>query len=393
MAVLVDGAGIGLSANRAFLLRALGDGDAATAGWSFTDLLRSDGDLIRLAREPATADPLRLIQIPLGDSDTSSATLFLLIDEHRDLARQKEDQSLATVHLHALLRMLPLGLALAERDGRILFMNEPFVRAAGLSAEAAVIYPSDLVIEDDKAAVSDSVRRFASGRGSASDLAIRLKDRPEENVTLTIAAARGLGDAAVLLSLKDNTEELRLRRQVAQAMKMQAVGQLAGGVAHDFNNILTAIIGHCDLMAMRHMPGDSDYDDIQQIKHNSNRAAALTRQLLAFSRQQTLRPQILQLPDVISEISNLLKRLLGETVTLNVTHGRNLGAVRADPGQLEQVIVNLAVNARDAMIDGGTLTIQTYALSTADVKQLGIEIMPVIEYTALSVTDTGTGIP
>jgi two-component system cell cycle sensor histidine kinase/response regulator CckA len=104
-----------------------------------------------------------------------------------------------------------------------------------------------------------------------------------------------------VLSLKDDNEEGRLKRQVAQATKMQAVGQLAGGVAHDFNNILTAIIGHCDLMLMRHTPGDSDYDDIQQIKSNSNRAASLTRQLLAFSRQQTLRPQVIQLPDIVSE--------------------------------------------------------------------------------------------
>ncbi|MDB5662316.1 MAG: multi-sensor hybrid histidine kinase, partial [Sphingomonas bacterium] len=179
----------------------------------------------------------------------------------------------------------------------------------------------------------------------------------------------------------------------AQATKMQAVGQLAVGVAHDVNNILTAIIGHCDLMMMRHTPGDSDYDDVQQIKHNSNRAAGLTRQLLAFSRQQTLRPQVLQLPDVVSETSNLLKRLLDESVTLVVKHGRNLGAVRADPGQLEQVIVNLAVNARDAMPDGGTLTIQTYGVSAEEVRALASEILPAGEYTALSVTDTGTGIP
>ena len=157
----------------------------------------------------------------------------------------------------------------------------------------------------------------------------------------------------MLLLLKDNSEEAKLKRQVAQATKMQVVGQLAGGVAHDFNNILTAIIGHCDLMLMRHTPGDSDYDDIQQIKSNSNRAAGLTRQLLAFSRQQTLRPQVLQLPDVVSEVSHLLKRLLGETVELVVKHGRSLGPIRADPGQLEQVIINLAVNARDAMAAEG----------------------------------------
>src|SRR3954453_9026899 len=226
-------------------------------------------------------------------------------------------------------------------------------------------------------------------------LAVRLKSRPDEPIALSIAGARGLGEAAVLLSLKDNAEESRLKRQVAQATKMQAVGQLAGGVAHDFNNILTAIIGHCDLMLMRHTPGDSDYDDIQQIKSNSNRAAGLTRQLLAFSRQQTLRPQVLQLPDVVSEVSHLLKRLLGETVELVVKHGRNLGPIRADPGQLEQVIVNLAVNARDAMAakGGGALTIQTYAVKADQVAELGSDILPIADYSALSVTDTGTGIP
>jgi two-component system cell cycle sensor histidine kinase/response regulator CckA len=200
----------------------------------------------------------------------------------------------------------------------------------------------------------------------------------------------------VLLSLKDNSEEERLKREIAQATKMQAVGQLAGGVAHDFNNILTAILGTCDLMLMRHTPGDSDYDDIQQIRSNSNRAANLTRQLLAFSRQQTLRPQVLQLPDVVSEVSHLLTRLLGERVKLEVKHGRGLGPVRADPGQLEQVIINLAVNARDAMTAkdraGGTLTLQTFAVAAEDVRRMSSDVLPVGDYTALKVTDTGTGI-
>ena len=256
------------------------------------------------------------------------------------------------------------------------------------------VYPGDLVVKEDKAAVADAVRRNARGPAMSGDLAIRLVRQPAEPVALTIAGLRGLGDAAVLLLLKDNSEEAKLKRQVAQATKMQVVGQLAGGVAHDFNNILTAIIGHCDLMLMRHTPGDSDYDDIQQIKSNSNRAAGLTRQLLAFSRQQTLRPQVLQLPDVVSEVSHLLKRLLGETVELVVKHGRSLGPVRADPGQLEQVIVNLAVNARDAMAEkgGGTLTIQTYSVKANQVAELGSDILPIADYSALSVTDTGVGI-
>ena len=220
--------------------------------------------------------------------------------------------------------MLPLGLALIDRDGRFLFQNEAFLRAAGMAEAEHAVYPSDLVVKEDKAAVSDAVRRFAASKPSSGPPVMGrccpatsrcgCVTGPEEPVSLTVASARGLGEAAVLLSLKDSGEEGRLKRQVAQATKMQAVGQLAGGVAHDFNNILTAILGHCDLMLMRHTPGDSDYDDIQQIRHNANRAAGLTRQLLAFSRQQTLRPQVLQLPDVVSEVSNLLRRLLGETI-------------------------------------------------------------------------------
>ena len=294
--------------------------------------------------------------------------------------------------------MMPFGMALVDRDGRFLQMNDSFLRAAGVNSVAPPLYPGDLVVREDKAAVADAIRKFANGATHSADMAVRLKDHPDEPVALTIAGARGLGDAAVLLSLKDNSEESRLKREVAQATKMQAVGQLAGGVAHDFNNILTAIIGHCDLMLMRHSPGDSDYDDIQQVRTNSNRAASLTRQLLAFSRQQTLRPQILQLPDVVSEVSNLLKRLMGENVRLDMTHGRNLGPVRADPGQLEQVVVNLAVNARDAIVSanargGGVLTITTRAVPASEVREMASDILPVADYTALIVQDTGTGIP
>jgi two-component system cell cycle sensor histidine kinase/response regulator CckA len=185
---------------------------------------------------------------------------------------------------------------------------------------------------------------------------------------------------------------VRPSEQDGHAERMQAIGQLAGGVAHDFNNVLTAILGQCDLMLMRHAPGDIDYDDIQQIKNNANRAAALTRQLLAFSRQQTLRPQVLQLPDIVAEISNLLARLVGEKIDLIVKHGRDLGPIWADPGQLEQVIVNLAVNARDAMPDGGKLIIQTYAVTAAEVRASGNKFLPIADYTALSVTDSGAGI-
>ena len=387
MIALIGGEGRVRAANRVLTLRATGRAEAPILGRDFVTLLQSASDgSIRFALDGLKGLPLRLLQIPLDAAREDAERLIVLIDDEGGGGTGTD------VPLQMLLSMLPLGLALADRDGRFLYLNEAFVRAAGLGPDANPVYPGDLVIREDKAAVGDAVRRFANGQAVSGDIAVRLTDRPDDPVALTIAGARGLGEAAVLLSLKDNTEESKLQRQVAQATKMQAVGQLAGGVAHDFNNILTGILGHCDLMLMRHTPGDSDYDDIQQIRNNSNRAAGLTRQLLAFSRQQTLRPQVLQLPDVVSEVSNLLQRLLGETVDLVINHGRALGAVRADPGQLEQVIVNLVVNARDAMPRGGRVTLRTYRITAAEVRKLGSDILPIADYTALSVTDTGTGI-
>ena len=390
LAAVVDPQGILIAANEPFLERALRP--AQQVGQvRFGDLVETgDNDTISLIAEGENGSELRAIHVPADPSqDAGGAGTFLLLD--RNAAASAAQSS----NLQALLDVLPVGLALVDRDGRFLTMNQAFRQAAGIKGAALPVYPGDLVVKEDKAAVADTVRRNARGPAMSGDLAVRLTAQSSEPVALTIAGLRGLGDAAVLLLLKDNSEEAKLKRQVAQATKMQVVGQLAGGVAHDFNNILTAIIGHCDLMLMRHTPGDSDYDDIQQIKSNSNRAAGLTRQLLAFSRQQTLRPQVLQLPDVVSEVSHLLKRLLGETVELIVKHGRNLGPVRADPGQLEQVIVNLAVNARDALAEmkGGTLTIQTYSVKADQVAELGSDILPIADYSALSVTDTGCGIP
>ncbi len=388
LAALVDGEGRLLSWNALFEARALG-GQEKREGVRLGDLVQAEEEdgQFHLVAEGDLGRPLRAVHVPLDPPAPSDHANFYLFDSPDTLPLSSSQ------YLQAMLDILPIGLALVDRDGRFLTMNDAFRQAAGLKGSKAV-YPGDLVVKEDKAAVADAVRRNARGPAMSGDLAVRLTRSPKEPVALTIAGLRGLGDAAVLLLLKDNSEEAKLKRQVAQATKMQAVGQLAGGVAHDFNNILTAIIGHCDLMLMRHTPGDSDYDDIQQIKSNSNRAAGLTRQLLAFSRQQTLRPQILQLTDVVAEVSHLLKRLLGETVKLVVKHGRNLGSVRADPGQLEQVIVNLAVNARDAMASkgGGTLTIQTYAVRANQVAELGSDILPIADYAAISVTDTGCGI-
>src|SRR5260370_22392432 len=162
-----------------------------------------------------------------------------------------------------------------------------------------------------------------------------------------------------MLHFIDVSEQKNLETQFAQSQKMQAVGQLAGGVAHDFNNLLTAMIGFCDLLLLRFRPGDPSFADIMQIKQNANRAANLVRQLLAFSRQQTLQPRVLNITDVLAELPHLLRRLIGENIELKVGHGPDLGLVKVDQGQLEQVIINLAVNARDATPGAGPLSIRT----------------------------------
>lgn len=198
----------------------------------------------------------------------------------------------------------------------------------------------------------------------------------------------------VIIYLIDITEQKNLELQFSQSQKMQAVGQLAGGVAHDFNNLLTAITGFCDLLLVKHGPGDQSFSDIIQIKQNANRAANLVRQLLAFSRQQTLRPKVLIMTDVVAELSNLLRRLIGSNIELKMNHGRNIEPVRVDQGQLEQVIINLCVNARDAMPDGGKLEIRTGNISLEDSLKVTKKhkIFPKGEYVLLEVIDNGTGI-
>ena len=408
---LVAPDGIVLANSPGLAERSEGRADISLAGKEFVRLLRTDDrERIFFAREGQQGTPQTLVHVPLeepgapplSEPDQTPSIMFL-IDSAVGLGGGWESSGKTAVpQLEALLSALPLGLALTNRDGRFLFANKAFLRAVERDQGGLPQYPSDLVVREDKGPFADTVRRFARGATASGDIAVRLANDREEPVSIGLAGVRGLGDAAVLLSLSDSTEEKRLRRQVAQATKMQAVGQLAGGVAHDFNNVLTAIIGYCDLMLLRHTPGDSDYDDIQQIRANSNRAASLTRQLLAFSRQQTLRPVVLQLPDVVSEVSQLLKRLMGDKVEFSIRHDRELGPVRADPQQLEQVIINLAVNARDAMQAHGTrtggewkgrLTLATRRVSARDVRKLGVDIMPADDYTVLIVQDTGGGIP
>ncbi len=391
MVALVSATGTIRAANAAFALRAVGRADARVEGQDFASFLRVDPQgLIRFAREQAGAGatPLRLVEIAFERADPAAPLLLLLFDEDGGPA----ERGIAHDYVENLLAALPVGMAMVDRDGRIAFFNAAFARAAGIDSSRPPSYPGDLVVAEDKSALADAVRRHGGARASSGELTVRLLARAEEQVVIGLTGVRGMGEANVLLTLAEAEGDAQLRTQMAQATKMQAVGQLAGGIAHDFNNILTGIIGNCDLMLTRHSAGDSDYDDIQQVRSNANRAANLTRQLLAFSRQQTLRPQIVNLSDIVSDVSHLLERLIGDRVQLQVDHGRGLSPVRADPGQLEQVIMNLAVNAGDAMPHGGQLTIATRPVEQAEVRRLARAGMPVEDYSLLTVADTGSGI-
>jgi len=215
----------------------------------------------------------------------------------------------------------------------------------------------------------------------------------ETFVQVTLARPPSNGAAELIAVLNDATELKTLEAQFVQSQKMQAIGQLAGGVAHDFNNLLTAISGHCDLLLLRHAPDDPDYADLVQINQNANRAASLVGQLLAFSRKQTLRLERIDLRDTLGELTHLLNRLVGERVSLTLAHDPDLAPIRADKRQLEQVIMNLVVNARDAMPEGGEIRIETERRRFEDDFRRDRAVVPAGDYALVRVADQGVGIP
>jgi two-component system, cell cycle sensor histidine kinase and response regulator CckA len=301
----------------------------------------------------------------------------------------------------------PVGIALLDRFGRLEEANRAVGELFGSGPE--ILKGRELVgllNEEDRDRIAAKLAAAADGRAVPEPVEVRPRRPSDRTMMLYLSrlddtdisssadpileADRSTG---LTLHFIDVTEQKNLEIQFAQSQKMQAVGQLAGGVAHDFNNLLTAMIGFCDLLLLRSPPGDPSFADIMQIKQNANRAANLVRQLLAFSRQQTLQPRVVNITDVLYELRHLLERLIGENIKLDVVHGRDLGLAKVDQGQLEQVIINLAVNARDAMPAGGTLSIRTANINQDQELWRGHELMPAGEYVLIEVADTGVGIP
>lgn len=241
--------------------------------------------------------------------------------------------------------------------------------------------------------LSDWLRDVAVGKMVNHTEFLRLTRSDKETyVQVTLSRAREDGEKCVVAVLHDATELKSLEAQFVQTQKMQAIGQLAGGVAHDFNDLLTAISGHCDLLLLRHDQGDLDYADLIQIRQNANRAAALVSQLLAFSRKQTLRPEVLDLRDTLADLTHLLNRLVGEKVTLTLSHDPVLKTIRADKRQLEQVLMNLVVNARDAIPAGGDIRIETEAKTLPEPLRRDRARVPEGDYVLVRVIDQGVGI-
>jgi two-component system cell cycle sensor histidine kinase/response regulator CckA len=294
-----------------------------------------------------------------------------------------------------LFEASPISLVLVGGDGRIIETSRTFRSLISDSETTVQGQPFiEVVDEANRGSVEQLIAQTLEQAGHQPSLNVRIGPLGDTIATLSASRLDGVNgeQAGVMLHLADTTEQKNLELQFAQSQKMQAVGQLAGGIAHDFNNLLTAMIGFCDLLLLRHQAGDPSFADLMQIKQNANRAASLVRQLLAFSRRQTLQPKVLALTDVLADLTNLLRRLIGENIELNMVPSRNLGLVKVDQGQMEQVIINLAVNARDAMAGGGKLTIRTSNLTHDAKDKTRPKLLAPGDYVLIEVGDSGTGI-
>ena len=293
-----------------------------------------------------------------------------------------------------LFAAAPVAMALVRPDGTIDVANAEFARFAK-AADAEALKGTSfaaLVAAADRAEAERVVRVAADRSEGATTAEVTFEAGGAAQIhALPVNGREGAADA-VAVHVIDMTNLKSIEMQFLQAQKMQAVGKLAGGVAHDFNNILTAMNGYADLLLLRHKAGDPSFADLMQIRNSGNRAARLVRHLLAFSRQQTLTPKVYPASDLIADLSEILKRLLTERIKLAHDFGRDLWPVRVDQAQFDNMIINLGVNARDAMPDGGTLTLRTRNVGEAESKEQGYSILTPGDYVLIEVADTGTGI-
>ncbi len=373
------------------------------------------GDALKIARE---AKPQTPVIVVTGSLDEETATDYIkegasdyVLKTHLGRlpaalvgALERRRALIATQAAHKALlgseakfakafNANPSGMAITTLDGRVVDVNDAFLRTFGYTRDEAVgrttvdvgLWPS----AEERARAVQAAQTL--GRVQMIEIEGRTKEQARKTLLYSAELIELDGAPHVLVLTNDITERRELEDQLRQAGKMEAVGQLAGGVAHDFNNILTAILGYADLLATDLPPDDRRREDVDEIRKAAQRAAALTRQLLAFSRKQVLEPRSLNVNELVDNMDKMLRPLLGEHIALRAVPAADLHAVRADPNQIEQVILNLAINARDAMPKGGKLTIET---SNVDLDEHYAARHPSVvpgPHVMLAVSDTGTG--
>ncbi len=386
-------------------------GDNSMPGFSGTEalaLLRARGlDIPFIFVSGTMGEDLaaRALEAGAGDALTKGNLRRLIPVIRRELrefgerrARRETEAALrvSEATYSALVEQAPLGIYRSTPTGRFLSANAALTRMLGYSSPAELL---TLDMARDVYADPDERRRLVE-RDTYTDRVYdeleatwKRKDGTRIRVQLSVRASRDKEGRVDFYEafVRDITTQRQLEAQLAQAQKMEAIGRLAGGVAHDFNNLLTVILSYSELL-LEELPKDSsNRDDIGQIRKAAQGASELTRQLLAFSRQQVLEPKVVDLNAAVSGIERLLGRVLREDIQLRCTLAADAGTVRVDPGQLEQVIMNLAVNARDAMPNGGQLTVET---ANVDLDETYMQAHPLAapgRYVMLAVTDTGTG--
>jgi two-component system cell cycle sensor histidine kinase/response regulator CckA len=387
--------------------------EIGSGGLKLTDIVSGDGAALLTSIVPVPGEvktevfdidlrmrggktmPARLYhKLAFGADGVPGASRTLVISRARD--ERSDPQRAAEVRFMRFFDHTPMAIATVDRGGAVVRANARFAKLAqSLSADGAAgksIFRT--VNPRDRSLIIAAISQAAEGQGDIPPVEAMLdgaKERWGQFFVTTVEEDERETEAAIVYML-ETTERRALENQINQSQKMDMVGQLAGGIAHDFNNVLSAIMMANDFLLNAHKPTDPSFQDIMQIKQNATRAATLVRQLLAFSRRQTLRPQVLDLGDALSDLTMLLRRLIGEKVKLDLVHGRDLWPVKVDVSQFEQVIVNLAVNARDAMSDGGKLTVRTANVTSEEAGQLAYKGMPPAEYVRIDVIDTGTGI-
>lgn len=294
---------------------------------------------------------------------------------------------------HMIGRMvisLPLAMALLNEDGRILVRNDAFRVTVG-DDEQVGDRVEHIVLPEAQAEMRRAFTRVLNSQQPV-ELRAAVPSRPDEKQSILVQPVPAVLGYAAVVTMRDIRDQLRVEAQVAAATRMQAVGQLAGGVAHDFNNILTAVLMLTDQLLARHDENSPDHEALWEIHRNGLRAAALVEQLLAFARQQPQRQELLNLAQLVGDLRPLVSQLVGPAITVDVDAARLESAVVADPSQMEQVIVNLAVNARDAMDGNGHLVIRVVDIAAVAISAEGHRIIPHVDHVRIDVIDTGTGI-